>query len=94
MQPQSSKIVTNGYVVTIDDLGWVLWALGGVTIPPNLAVGFYVTIVNFRGGVIAFTVPNGSVQSVSGVSTLTSQWQHATLLQIPNSSSYVLLGLT
>lgn len=90
---QSFKVVDTGYVITASDLGMVLYALGSVTLPFGTQAGFYVTVVNYRGGTVAITAEGGSVRSASGNTSLTTQWASTTLLKLPDSADCIAIGM-
>lgn len=85
---QQTKPVSDGYIVSLDDLDWLLYALPGTIILPNAltrVVGFYVTVVNFRGGTVAFSTPGSRLASPSGNTSLPLVDQHVTLTVTPDN---------
>lgn len=85
---QQTKVVSDGYVVTLEDLDGLLYARPGTIIFPNdltNVVGFYTTVVNYRGGTVALATPGSRIGSPSGNVSLTLVYQHVTMTVTPDN---------
>ena len=86
MELQPNKPVSDDYVVTNDDLGWVLLASGDVVFPGILQTGFYATVINDRGGTVGILTPGTTLRSPSGGAALTAINSSTTVLKLPGNT--------
>lgn len=82
--PKAPRVIQTSaaspYVVTEDDHDGILEIIGTpVVLPLGLPLGFYTTFVNKRGGTIQILVQSGNLFSPLAGTTLTLQYQQATV---------------